>query len=67
MQTKKFTTEELSELRLSSIAKKHRCSSDYVRKVLKGDSEQKSVLAQKILKDANDIFEILNRETTITV
>lgn len=43
MQTKKFTTEELSELRLSSIAKKHGCSSDYVRKVLKGDSVEKTV------------------------
>lgn len=67
MQTKKFKNEELKELRLSSIAKKYGCSTDYARKVLKGDSEQKSVLARKILKDANDIFQILNRETIITV
>lgn len=67
MQTKKFTSDELSRLRLSSIAEKHGCSTDYVRKVLKGESEQKSVLAQKILKDSIDMFEILERETTITV
>ena len=67
MQTKKFTSEEISKIKTSSIADKYGCSPDYVRKILKGDSEQKSVLAQKILKDANDMFEILERETTITV
>lgn len=67
MQTKTFKPDELSLLRLSSIAVKHECSTDYVRKVLKGESEQKSVLAQKILKDAIDMFEILKRETRITV
>lgn len=67
MQTKTFRSEELSRLRLSAIAIKHECSTDYVRKVLKGESEQKSVLAQKILKDAIDMFEILKRETRITV
>ena len=65
MQTKTFKSEELSLLRLSSIAIKHKCSTDYVRKVLKGESEQKSVLAQKILIDAIDLFEILKRETKI--
>ncbi|WP_165023709.1 MULTISPECIES: hypothetical protein [unclassified Dysgonomonas] len=67
MNTKKFTTEELSELKLSSIAKKHGCTTGYVRHVLTGVRERKSVLAQKIVKDVMDMVEILERETKIMV
>lgn len=67
MNTKKIQTDELSLLRISSIAMKYGCSTDYVRKVLKEEREQKSVLAQKIIKDAVDVLEVLKRETKITV
>ena len=67
MNTKTFKTDEMSLLRISSIADKYECSTNYVYKVLKGEREPKSVLAQKIIRDANDMLEILNRETKITV
>jgi len=67
MQTKTFTPDDISQLKLSAIATKHQCSACYVYKVLKGDREPKSILAQKIIRDAIDMLEILKRETKITV
>jgi len=71
MESKKFTTEEIKDLKVAAIARKHKCSDDYVRRVLKGDPEKggrerNSELSQKILKDAIDMFEILQRNTIIT-
>lgn len=65
MQTKIFTTEELRDLKLAAIARKHGCSADYVTKILTGDRERNSVLANKILKDACDLIDIINRETKV--
>ncbi|HCO67517.1 MAG TPA: hypothetical protein DIT04_07160 [Dysgonomonas sp.] len=67
MTTKKFTTQEIKYLKIAGLARKHKCSEDYVRRVLKGERERNSELSQKILKDAIDMFDILERETTITV
>lgn len=65
MQTKKFTPEELQELKLATLARKHNCTAGYVTKILTGERERNSVLAQKIIKDANDMLEIINRETKV--
>lgn len=67
MQTKKFTSEEIKDLKIEAIARKHKCSNTYVRGVLKGEKERKSELSRKIVKDAIDMHEIINRETEITV
>jgi Mor family transcriptional regulator len=65
METKKFTKEEIRELRIDSLARKYKCSNTYVRGVLKGDRKRNSELAQKIIKDATDMFVIVERETII--
>lgn len=65
MQTKIFSTEDIKDLKVGAIARKHRCSSDYVYRVLKGDRERNTELAQKIVKDANAILEVLECETKI--
>jgi len=67
MQTKKFTTEELRDLKIASIARKHNCSSDYVTKILIGERARNSVLAAKVMTDAIDMLEIINRETKVTL
>ena len=70
MQTKTqiiFTAEEFKKIRASAIAHKYGCSVDYVRRVLTGNRERKTILSQKILKDALDMLEILKRETIITI
>ncbi len=67
MQTKKFTTDELRELKIAAIARKHNCSADYVTKILTGERERNSVLSQKILADATDMLAIVNRETKVTL
>ena len=65
MTTKIFTSDEIKDLKIEAIARKHKCSGDYVRRVLKGDRDRNSELSLKILKDAIDMQEIINRETTI--
>lgn len=65
MTTKIFSSDEIKDLKIEAIARKHRCSGDYVRRVLKGERDRNSELSQKILKDAMDMQEIINRETTI--
>lgn len=67
MQTKKFTTDELRDLKIASIARKHNCSADYVTKILIGERARNSVLAAKVVKDAVDMLEIINRETKVTL
>jgi len=47
------------------FANKYGCSREYVEKVRKAGGQ--SVLAKKILKDAEDIEYIYNRDTKITV
>lgn len=66
METKNFTKEEIRELRIDSLARKYKCSNTYVRGVLKGDRKRNSELAQKVIKDATDMFAIVERETVVT-
>lgn len=63
MQTKKLTTDELRHLKIATLARKYNCSADYVAKILTGGRECNSVLSQKIMTDAIDMLEIINRET----
>lgn len=65
MKTKRFTTEEIGKLRLTLIAEKHQCSTDYVRKVLKGIRERKTDTAKSIVQDAVNMLAIVERETKI--
>lgn len=65
IQTKIFNTEQLRDLKTAAIARKHKCSTEYVRMVLMGERERNTELAQKIVKDAVDMFEILKRETVV--
>lgn len=67
MKTRKFTSEEIKDLKIAALARKHKCSEDYVRRVLKGDRERNTELSQKILKDAVDMLGILERETKVTL
>ena len=67
MTTRKFTPEEIKDLKIAALARKHKCSEDYVRRILKGDRERNTELSQKILKDAVDMLGILERETKVTV
>lgn len=66
MQTKVFKLDELKDLKTSSISRKHNCSTEYVRLVLTGERERNSELAQKIIKDATDIINVLKRDTIVT-
>ena len=65
MQTKKFTTDEIRDLKIDALARKYKCSNTYVREVLKGLKERNTDRTQKIMKDAIDMYEILERETLI--
>ncbi|NDW19716.1 hypothetical protein D0T53_12460 [Dysgonomonas sp. 216] len=65
MTTRIFSSEDIKDLKVPALARKHKCSEDYVRRVLKGDRERNSELSQKILKDAIDWVEILERETVV--
>lgn len=65
MTTRIFTTEEMRDIKVSAIARKHRCSVYYVRMILAGDRDRETELAKKIVKDAIDMFAILERETNV--
>lgn len=65
METRIFSIEELRDLKTAAIARKHRCTTVYVRMVLMGERERNTELAQMIVKDAIDMFEILERETKV--
>ncbi len=66
MKTKVFTSDELRDLKVAAIARKHKCSVDYVRRVLLGDRERNTDLAKLIVVDATDMFAIIERETKVT-
>ncbi|WP_418894568.1 hypothetical protein [Limibacterium fermenti] len=66
MATKIFTSTEIKDLKVAALARKYKCSDDYVRRVLKGDRERNTELAQSIVKDAIDALEIIERKTLIT-
>lgn len=65
MKTRIFTSSDFKDLKIDAIARKHKCSGDYVRRVLKGERERNTDLAQKIVADANDMLQIVERETVI--
>ena len=65
MRTEIFTTEELRDLKVAALARKHRCSTKYVRLILMGQRERETMLAKKIVQDAIDMFAILERETNV--
>lgn len=67
METKKISKKEKKHVRIQSLAEKYGCSRQYVTQILDGDSPANSVLARKILEDAQDILEIMNRETKVTI
>lgn len=64
MATKIFTSSEIKDLKIAALARKYKCSDDYVRRVLKGDRERNTELAQGIAKDALDMLAIVERETS---
>ena len=63
MTTKIFTRDEIKDLKTSAIARKHKVSADYVRKVLTGIRKQNSNTAKSIVQDATDSLVIIERET----
>ena len=63
MTTKIFTSTEIKDLKISAFARKYKCSDDYVRRVLKGERERNTELAQSIVKDAIDTLAIVERKT----
>lgn len=65
MTTKIFTRDEISDLKVIAIARKYKVSDDYVRKVLLGIRERNSERSKKIMKDAMDALNIIERETEI--
>lgn len=65
METKIFTSEEIRDLKIDAIARKYKVSNTYIRSVLKGGRNRNTDVAQKMLKDVMDMFEILERETLI--
>lgn len=67
MKTKIFSSAEIKDLKVPALARKYKCSDDYVRRVLKGDREHNSILARSIMKDAIDTLSIVERETQVTV
>lgn len=67
MKTKIFSSTEIKDLKVPALARKYKCSDDYVRRVLKGDREHNSVLARSIIQDAIDTLEIVERETNVSL
>lgn len=60
MYTKKFiplTEIQIKMVNASGLAKKFECSSSYVSRILKSESEPKNEKAQNILKAATEIIE----------
>jgi hypothetical protein len=54
---------EKKQIGTRALAEKYKCSRAYVSLVIKNGGN--SVLARKIKKDADDLMEILKRETVI--
>ena len=63
MTTKIFTPYEIRDLKVAALARKYKCSDDYVRRVLKGDRERNTEMAKGIVKDAIDMLDIVERKT----
>lgn len=61
--TKILDKDKIKKVKTPALAEKHSCSDVYVRCVLSGTRRANSQLAQLILKDANDIVSILERDT----
>ena len=66
MKTRIFTSTEIKDLKVPALARKYKCSDDYVRRVLKGDREHNSILAKSIVQDAIDTLSIVERATQVT-
>ncbi len=60
---KLLTRESVKMVKTPALAQKHNCSDVYVRCVLTGTRGAKTELARMILKDANDIVAIYERNT----
>ena len=56
---------EKKQIGTGALAEKYKCSRAYVGLVVKKGGN--SILARKIKKDADDLMEILNRDTVITL
>jgi len=65
MKTKEIDSEQIRRLPKSAIARKYNCSVQYVRKILQGKYQINSERSRKILQDAMDILEIIERETPL--
>lgn len=62
-----FSSADVKDLKVPALARKYKCSDDYVRRVLKGNREHNSILAKSIVQDAIDTLSIVGRETQVTV
>lgn len=54
-----LTKEQRKKINKSALAMKYNCSDAYVRLILKGERDDNSDLAKAIIKDAQDMLEIL--------
>ena len=63
----KLSKEDLRKIKYAPLAEKYDCSVGYVRMVLLGEREQNTVRSRKVLQDALDMIDIINRETKITL
>jgi len=61
---KEISKENLKMVKTPALARKHNCSDVYVRCVLTGARSANTALAKMILKDANDIIAIYERDTS---
>lgn len=57
-----FTSKQRKLINKAALASKYQCTDAYVRLVLKGEREQNSELANKIVEDAKKMLEILEQK-----
>jgi len=65
MDVGKLTPEQIRTLPKAALAKKHKCTVQYIRKILQGTHKINSERTLKIIKDIEDILKILERRTEI--
>jgi len=65
MEINKLTTEQIRLLPKAALAEKHKCTVQYIRKILQGKYKINSERSQKIIKDMEDIIKIFERRTNI--
>ena len=65
MQTKFFSLEEIKDLEVAALARKYKCSEEYVRCLLKGSRARNTEMAKKIVEDAIAMHEVITRETVL--